>query len=261
MKANASFLVRIAFVPLLLALPAAHAQMPVGSHVFDIDGQLPLYEFSDTYSESIGGIDLDFTMNMDAQGRLTGAGVARINDQGVSGSLDIDLTGKVGGSASAPRLQFTLKMTGALTASGQTVAVSAVAQFRVEPDVQSQLMVGTLKITVSVKGQGRQTVSEAVSVPLPPDSDGSWTLEVDLRDLGRGQMSADAVVDVAGRECRMEGKGKYAEKTGSSKVALKGTTELQTAGSSLKFELVPGQAAQAAIRKLKGRILGQKVMQ
>src|SRR6267142_657064 len=99
---------------LLFSPPAIHAEIASGDYTLAFDGDINLWDVSGTYHEDMpGGIGtLDYTMNSDPAGKLSGEGTAHFEDAGDYLDANFSFTGSIKSAGSVVRVSLSLKMSG-----------------------------------------------------------------------------------------------------------------------------------------------------
>jgi hypothetical protein len=245
---------------LLLATAGLRAEIGSGSYTNAFNGDVNLWDVSGTYSENLGGLSLDYTLNMDSSGKFNGQGkVSLPSFYGVDLSLNADYSfnGIVSGAGSTVRFSMTMKMKGSGEVQGTNFTFSASATEHLSPDAAN------LRLTGPVTG------SESISIPLlhkhasapfrttvqtalPAGMNGTWSLAFDVSPYGNKYSGTGSVTLSSGKTLPVAVTGIYAAKTGVSKLTLK--------GSGINLSLTGlFQNGQVIVQKLTGKALGQTV--
>lgn len=253
------FLTAAAVLATLLAAPALHAEMASGTYDVPVAAGLNVWDISGSYHEDVEGVTMDFTLNVDASGKITGSGTASMTDGYDTLTATFSTTGTLRSAGPVVRVNMTLKMNGSGYVSGYFATFKATLNQKLELDTIGHQMIGTAggSVTVRVPGIGGRTVRMAPSdtvTPLPEDMDGSFDLSVNVttnktRYLGTGTMSLSN-----GKIIALGATGNYRPKPDKSTLALKGTG----LDKALTMNLVTTCTnAQLYVKSLNGRALGQ----
>ena len=244
---------------LVWGLCAPGEQIPAGTYTNSFSGTAGLYDITGTYQQSVAGLTLNCTVNMDSTGKFTGAGAVDISDftsYGASGKIDATYSGTVKSAKNVTRVSLTLKMKGYLVVEGENVKVSANMKETMDVDQANRQMSGTVSgsVTASVPGHGSKTQKippTPVALPLPANEDGSWTLTLNLAPVGKKYSGTGTMALVGGGSYPITIMGTYAPKSDMSKLTLKGQRAM-TLTMAASF-----QNAQMQFQSLKGKALGQ----
>lgn len=244
------------------ALPL-QAEMASGDYSVAFNGNVNVWDLSGTASQELGNILLDYSLNTDASGKLTGGGHFYYSDYDsgdqISGTLSF--SGTVRSSGNLTRVNLNIKMNGEGQVQGSYATLSARMKENLEIDELDRQLIGTAsgKVTVGVAGLGRHTGSVPpieVESPIDPDMTGSWDLSVNL-STNRSKYSGTAAILLSnGRSFPLAASGSYAAKTDLSKLSLKGFALNRAINLSLTTSTADGQMT---VGKLSGKILGQKL--
>ena len=79
----------VAAATLIWGLCASAEQIPAGSYTNTFSGTAALYDPTGEHTQSVGGLLLSFTLNMDEKGKLTGDGTAFFTNGTTAGTADI----------------------------------------------------------------------------------------------------------------------------------------------------------------------------
>ena len=243
---------------LIWGLSAPGVQIPAGPYTNSFKGTASLYDLSGSYGDSLGGITVEYTINMDATGKFTGQGNGAIDGYGgydMRANLPISGSGTVKSSKNVTRVCMTLKIKGTVTAEGTVVKVSETMKANMEIVPGSSQMAGTVSGSASASANGR---SRSMRVPptqtyldLPAGEDGSWTLTSNLAPAGKKYTGTGTAVLARGRTLPFTMSGTYAAKSDISKLTLRGQ-------QAMNILLVTAfQNAQIQVQGLKGKALGQ----
>src|SRR5215471_18372948 len=145
---------------LLLATAALRADVVSGSFDVPVDASLAVWDISGTYHEDVEGVVMDYTLNVDAGGKITGSGTASMTDGSDTLNATFSGTGTIRSAGTAVRINLTLKMTGSGYVSGYYATFKASMNQKLEVDDTNQLMLGTAggSVSVTVPGYGSRSV-------------------------------------------------------------------------------------------------------
>jgi hypothetical protein len=262
---NTSRIVNTLVVAAIMALvQIAQAVPPSGDYSINSSGTLDVWDISGTYSEGLGNLDMNYTLNVDNQGKITGAGTAWYRDRWDYLDADFTYTGTVRSAGTVTRVKMTFKMNGSGVIEGQSATFKSTMNLNLEVDPWNQELLGTISGSISVKA-GRQ--SESAKIPrtefyleLPGGMDGSWQLDLEDLAVTNNKVSGTAVVRLSnGRTIRLQVTGSHSPKTDVSKLALKGLPEENGKGVSLNATTTFSDDHEVSVSKLKGKLLGQTI--
>ncbi len=241
----------------------ARAEMAAGTYTVSFGGNLDLYDLSGTYSEDLGGINLNYTLTMEPSGKFTGVGTASAGDffgYDLNLDMDLDFTGAVSVSGNVTRVNMQMKLKGGGTVEGYAVTFSANMKETCEIDTSSQSLVGTVsgKVNVAVPAMHKkasQPVRDTVNTPLPWGMNGSWDLVLNVIPSGKSKYTGSGEVALSNdRTLPFTVTGSYASKSDTSKLTLKGSGSNRGASVSV---LGAFESGSVNVQTLAGKILGQ----
>lgn len=234
---------------LLWGASATPAQIPSGTYSNTFNGTAALYDPTGTHTQAIGGIRVQFTMNMDEQGKLTGGGTAFLGNgttNGAGGTADVTCIGAMKSIKGVARASFKLKLKGA--------GVNGIIKENLDADPSYHQMAGTATGTIST-GTGKGTKQKLASTPstldLPIGADGSWTLELSIASAGN-KYTGSAIAAICGCKTYDVTVSGSSSRQGASRLILKGS-------KAVKLNLTVSAAADGVleVQTMKGKILGQ----
>jgi hypothetical protein len=239
----------------------ARADQASGSYTQDFSGLIYLWDVSGTYDESLSDIQVNYTLNMDADGKITGDGTFSFVDGPDNLNGTFTVTGTVKSSGGVGRVTLNLLLNGTGTLSGYPVIATAKASEKLEIDPVGGEMIGTSggSVKVTIPSLGR---SQSVSIPrsvetvdLPPEVDGAWNLVLNPVQVGTSYTGTAQLQLSNGKVFDLNLTGAYSAKKDTSKLSLKGLVK------SMSLSLVTSTTGAAMdIQSLKGSALGQKVV-
>ena len=244
---------------LLLGTAGLRAEMASGTYTVPVDATLALWDVSGSYHEDADGIIMDYTLNVDAGGKITGSGTATLSDGSDTLTANFSGTGTIRSAGTVVRVNMNLKMTGSGYVSGYYATFRANMNQKLELDATNHQMVGTASGSLSVRVPGlgskgvRMPPSESIT-DLPEDMNGSFGLAMNVvtnktRYTGTGTLSLSN-----GKSIAMAATGNYKAKTDKSTLTFKG----QNLDRALSMNLVATCTnAQMCVQSLKGKALGQ----
>jgi hypothetical protein len=236
-----------------------------GSYSNDCSGLVKLWDMSGDYSENNGIETESFTLNMDANGAITGNGHFNLTDDADSVYLDGDatLSGKVTSAGTVTRMQVTLKVTsGTGTVQGIPITFLATLNENFEVDDADRTLVGKgagkLKVTVPSAGKTRTipVPSGSIVTDIPDSVDGAWSLTLDAAPAGTKIGGTSAIQLSNGKTIALNAAGAYSSKSDSSKVALKNADGSKSVALNIVGQSV---ANDLSILSIKGKALGQNL--
>jgi len=247
---------------------AAYAGMANGSYYNDFSGEVPVWDISGDYSGDIGlGLGLDFSISEEPSGAFSGGGTFNY-DNGSGDYLDgdIDVSGKVSGSATDPKVAMDISISGTGTVvvdqAGDTDDVIFTALAKVNFDLDSadgQLIVTGGSVTVKEKdlttGKSKSRtvrLGKGDVMNLPGNTTGDWNLTLNLTP-NKNKYTGTATIETStGGTAEFNATGTYSAKTDNSTITLKGADGdlnlvISTSGSALY------------VHSVKGKLLGQSL--
>lgn len=242
-----------------------------GDYVKTFSSEVQIWDPSGSYDENFDeeGIDLDFSMSVDSQGKIVGSGTFSFPDlwqEGIHGYINgvVTVTGKVSSSGSVTRVTYKIRISGGGMVDGYPVEFMANLSIKAEIDPQFGEMVGTVsgKLQARMPGEGSETIKVPPTyfeTPLPEGMDGGCTLHLN-------NLSPDASgkkINGSGRMELSNGKillfsvsGKYNQKKDEAKLALRGGAGNEKSKLSISAS---ANGALLNVHALKGKTLGQKI--
>lgn len=220
---------------------------------FEFEGDLAVWDISGTYNDSVGGIDVSFTLDVDSKGKITGYGDVDAYMQGVDLWGDIVVTGTITKSGAITRVTLNLKLVGTASYQGENHKFSATESVKAEIDPVARQLTGSAKAKINVEGQSQSAASDFELDLL--GIDGSWTVPVELTTDAKGKITGSGSVFIDGGDSyKFTVKGAYSSKTTLATLTLKGA-DLDSKGISLKLAVTP----EGVVNMVTGSLLGQKV--
>ena len=220
---------------------------------FEFEGDLAVWDISGTYNDSVGGIDVSFTLDVDSKGKITGYGNVDAYMQGVDLWGDIVATGTITKSGTITRVSLNLKLVGTASYQGENHKFSATESVKAEVDPVARQLTGWAKAKINVEGQSQSAASD-FQLDLM-DIDGSWTVPVELNADAKGKITGSGSVLIEGAgSYNFAVTGAYSAKTSLATLTLKGA-DLDSKGISLKLTVTP----EGVVKMVTGTLLGQKV--
>ncbi len=217
---------------------------------FKGDLGLDLWDVSGSYSESMGGVDMDFILSMDGQGKITGSGTASVPEYGMD--MNFRFTGTVKKSGTLTRVALNLKAKGTILVEGRSYGYTASGKANFVIDPQERVMTGEMKITVSAGGHSESAKTQETWA-LPPGMDGGWDLSMTGTAVGSSLIGTGKIALATGKEYTLNLKGKASPKTGLYNAKFTGLGEAK--GSSIT--VIADRAL--AIKSLSGKVCGQSI--
>ena len=242
---------------------AARAQNISGSYSNDCGSMVKLWDLSGYYSEDNGVETESFTLDMDANGNVTGKGHFNLTDYSYSVYLDGDLavSGKVTSAGTVTRLKLvltTIAGSGSVEGNSVTFKVTEKENFEVDSFGRELVGTGSGKITLTAYGKSKSTNIRPgyVSALLPDEVDGNWGLSVNTTVNGTKYGGTSAIQLSNGKTFDLGVTGTYSAKSGLSKISLKSTDRTRPLSLNL---LGTCENESINIRTLKGKALGQNL--
>ena len=171
-----------------------------GTQLWDLTGS---YGVNMTVNEKKNGLQvpvtLGFSIVQDAAGNLRGVpgdlqGITLNNDTVLVG-VSYKLSGKVTGSGGAAKAKFVVHFTGNASIGGfQNVSFSAVLEVTAVPNSNDGQLEGAANFSAHFGGnfEGVNGTIPDFAAPLPPNVNGSWTLDIQM--LGGDSLAGSATI-------------------------------------------------------------------
>jgi hypothetical protein len=264
-------LATIAAAVLIFASPEAFAEQADGiySRHF-MAGEVPLWDISGDYSDLEEA--LDFILNHDPSGALSGTGTFQVDDgEGTVLDGDVAIAGKVKSAGTARRVSMKFLITNGTGTFVDDDDISHIVTFTATIDTNSELdpisgelvlINGKANLKLYEPSTGRRgSVSEKFepggTLDLPVDATGEWDLTLNLVPDGSKKYddtASTATVDTStGGTADLTAKGSYASKTDTSKITLK-----RTGGSNLTL-VISTVGSNMTVKSAKGKLYGQNI--
>ncbi len=254
--------VLVAVLMIVTSLPLG-AEMASGDYFVPFNGNVNVWDLSGTATQELGNIQLDYSLNTDAAGKLTGEGHFYYSDYASGDQISGPLlfSGTVRSSGNVTRVSLNIKMNGEGQVQGSYATLKATMKENLEINELDRQLIGTArgKVTVAVTGLGRHTGSIPsidVEAPIESDMTGNWDLSLNLSTNRTKYTGAAAITLSNGRSFPLAASGSYAAKTDLSKLSLKGMDLNRAISLSL---VTSGTNGQMTVGKLSGKALGQKL--
>jgi hypothetical protein len=227
-----------------------------GDIIYGFSGptDIDMWDISGTYSDTIEGIHLSYTISQDSGGKLIGTGSAWGSVYGADFTVLLDTKGTVGTKNNAVWVKMTLKGKGTVTYEEDTIRFGFSATANAQVDPVGRRITGTVKVRVSAAGH---SASETVDFdePLPADMNGSSSLSLNCTPNGKNLLGTSVLTLSNGDPYNFSVKGKYNGKKNETTLTLKGDAAAKK--NSLKIKL---DGTSGSIKALRGKVLGQKVV-
>jgi hypothetical protein len=257
---------------MVFAAVAGYAQVPSGQVVLNFDNSSsPVIDltgdFSPTNQVLIGAggqqVPISFSgvlINVKPNGKITGQSSATVTVSGSPVAVDYLVSGKMsGGGTRAIKANFTLNARGNGTVSGQPTKLSLVITYNLTYNPADVSLEGTSRGSLSMSASGKSKINSPVGVELPSASDGSWSALLDIIPTkqigGSGQVQIRPFGQLLGGNLS----GSFSAGQNLSKIKLKGTGDSR--GFNAKFNLGVNAEGAPELETMKGKILGQTVLQ
>jgi len=231
----------------LLAPAVSWAEIPAGTFIIDLAGNQSVWldvnegenGFCEGFEEGFGGSlgACDFSIGIDAKGKLTGSLEVSAVNGNASVSLDGPLKGKLKGDGQTglTSFSFSSKLSGELSNGGMPTAVSGSVGFTGQIN-GAGMLTGSWTGELCSKSAG---CFDASPTPSPETLDGGgWALVLTIEDLGSGKLggTGNAVLG-DGTQCPYSISGKYSSKTDTASLKLS-PSNAACSGSSISFKNV-----------------------
>ena len=237
-----------------------------GTYVENFNGDVALWDPSGTYSSELDLFSLNYVLNMDSTGKITGQGTVFIDafvfgaDFNLSGTLAF--TGTLKSSGNVARLTLAMSLNGGGTVEGTNILFTAKAKEILEVDATTLQLVGSQSGSVTViapdihKRATSKIPKEEVFTTLPPGMDGTWNLNLNLSPA-LTKYTGDGTVQLSnGQTIPVVATGTYNSKSDVSRIAVKSPTGTK----AVNLNLTTGfEGTDLQIQKLTGKALGQSL--
>jgi hypothetical protein len=257
---------------LALACQPVFAQAPTGAVTLNFDKTtIPLIDLQGTFDPTnqvvngvgdatvplsyLGGLGLTHHSN----GRLTGTGVipVQIGEDFVAATYKA--VGSVhGGGNRLTRVQLTVLLTGKDVIVGVESTFRIIITYNLVLNVDDWTLEGTSRGSVKLGSVGRGSVRSNVIVPLNGTGDGAWSANLNILALKKIGGSGTITLPT-GRSIPGVLGGSFALRSNLSRVRFTGINEGK--GSTATFNLTPTDESPVAVQTVRGRILGQTVLE
>lgn len=241
------------------SLATVRAVSPNGIYNISIPAEIIIVDPSGRYMESVSGVSMDFTLNCDAAGKITGVGTAYTRQMGVTINLNFSFTGAISGSGESPRLTLNMKGTGNASYMGQQFPVTFMATQKGAFDRQLEQIAGNVKVKVCVKEGGRnycESGSETAYFDVPGSNIGDWNSTVNVTTDAKNRTTGSGVVQLSsGRQFNFNVTGKYTPKQDQAQLKL---TAADRSSAKLSITAQPSGAMLLPV-KMSGKLMGQAV--
>jgi hypothetical protein len=252
------------FLPLFLVFIAVaqicRAQAPNGpvSFTFGADDGSPIYDLSGSFAfnHSILGagqteipLAYGIELSQDVRGFLTGSGLAILNVGNDFVAANYTARGKVTRTAIGTIVTLNVRLKGQDVIGGNSTAFNVTINYRLFVSGAGTLD-GTARGNASFGRLGSGRIFTDVSVALPPNADGNWTLQMNIVPFSRLSGTAQVIL-TNGRTLQMNLTGSYSTPLNRSVLRLTGAGDSR--GNSLTVIMNPDALF------VHGRILGQTV--
>jgi hypothetical protein len=246
----------------VLGQQVVHSEIMSGSFTneFSVGSGLELWDPSGTYTEDLDGLQMTFTLNSDPFGKLTGSGTFNVYEGWDYLSGNFVISGSLKSAGSVVRVKIAMTLTGSGYVAGYFVNFSARVNENLEINAASHEMIGTVggSITVAVpelrRKQTRSMPKSGIMMDLPDDTDGAWSLLMDVVPGGNTYAGTGTAELSNGRSFDLSVTGSYSAKKDTSKLLLTGLSK------AVSLSLVTRETnGIMSIESLKGSTLGQKL--
>jgi len=251
---------------------AGYAQVPSGHVLLNFDNSnSPVIDltggFNPTNQVLIGAggqqVPISFSgvlINVKPNGKITGQSSATVTVSDSPVAVDYLVNGKMSGGGTRPiKANLTLNARGNGTVSGQPTKLSLVITYNLTYNPADVSLEGTSRGSLSMSASGKSKINSPVGVELPSTSDGSWSALLDIiptkQIAGSGQVQIRPVGQILGGNLS----GSFSAAQNLSKIKLTGTGDSR--GFNVKFNLGVNAEGAPELETMKGKILGQSVLQ
>ena len=252
------------------------ASPPSGAYTFDL-AAATIFDLSGTYPPTEvllnggHGTISDLTLNVDAQGKITGTGSMHVHTDergdAMSDDATIAVSGRIQSSGEVTRVRLKLQMKdGKGTEDGQPMTFSVTLNFQGE--IQESLIKGKLSgggLTV-VNGRKERLWlprSEA-QFELLEDAEALLGVKLDGINVQTNIVSGTGQVILKTESatnrffnCRVT--GRHDQETGITRLSLRGDKEKGSAGVLVNVIGESGEEGSFAVNKYSGKLMGQRV--
>ena len=240
---------------LLLVFFLCNRCLGADSYSCDFTGELYIWDISGSYTDSAMGCTVSYVMTQDAKGKITGYGTASCSIMGVDIDMSYNIKGSVGQKNNVATLKVNIKFLGTASYLGETYKFSASEKITAEINATTQTMSGILKVCAAIPAlRYRECDTIGYSAEVPPDMDGSSSLQFDVTEDGNKLLGSGTLTLSNGGVFVFSVKGKYNPKKDLSIFKLKGDTSSKGCKLNIKID-----ESTDLITSLKGKALGQKI--
>lgn len=251
-----TFIKRALGLWILVLLPAlSYAGAPSGHYENHFDRQHGVWDLSGTYNETESDASFNYSIVQDDKGKVSGQGTLTGSEDGINVELNSTISGSIRSIGDVTRTVLKMKLAGTATDGFQVVNVNGKIEFTFDIDKLNDLLIGTAKGKICVKGEGCLPIDEAAQFDLPEGEDGTWDLVLDIQNVNGKKLTGTAFAELSnGRIVPFVLKGQYHAKTDLTKLSLKG------GGGNFTIQ-AHAIASQLVFQTIKGKMLGQTVNQ
>ena len=144
--------------------------------------------------------------------------------------------------------------------SGQSTKLSLVITYNLTYNPTDVALEGTSRGSLSMSASGKSKINSPVGVQIPAGSNGSWSSQLDV--IPTKQIGGSGQVLILPAASRLLGgslSGSFSSSQNLSKIKLKGTGA--TKGFNVRFNLGVNAEGAPELETMKGKVLGQTVLQ
>lgn len=239
---------------LACALPVTALAQLDGTFQFQFTTNLPLWDFTGSYSYSNGAFQVENTLSHSVRGAVKEAGSVRYSEgfthftasQIARGRVSVSPAGQVRWNASAAG-----EFDG--VALGRPLSGPFNGSIALALDPETRALTGTESGTLCARGLGCRTIVTNVSFALPAEMNGQWELVLDLvtsNAVVRGTATAELS---NGRTIPFKVRGRRRSRAGEQRLTLAGVGEAKGVALSVTLDSAGG------LQSLRGKLLGQRL--
>lgn len=247
---------RVSVLWIMILLPTlSYAGVPSGHYENHFDRQHGVWDLSGTFDETENGVSSNFTIVQDDKGKINGQGTLTGSEDGIDVELNSTISGSIKSIGDVTRTILKMKLIGTATDGFQVVNVNGKITFTLDVDKLNDLLIGTAKGKICVKGEGCLPINDSAQLNIPPEEGGTWDMVLDIQNVdGKKLIGTASAILANGRIEPLTLKGKYNAQSDLTKLALK--------GSGGKFTIQAQEVlGQLVFQSIKGKLLGQTVTQ
>ncbi len=240
--------------------PNAQAIMGSGTYTTNVTSK-HLWDATGTYQQDFEDVAFNYTLAMDAAGKMTGNGqiyVKQLGGHTVGQYLDITVAGVVQGMGSQVKVTMNFAMNDSAVVEGHNTLFVGKMTENLVLDQSTLFLNGTAAGTMTVtipdqKFKKGFKLSEDVSDPLPSQLHGNWKLTLKPVANGSKYGGTAEVTLASGKTISLPITGTYVAKTDRSQLVIK------NGPNQLNISAVFSAGGKWVIQSMSGKLFNQAV--